>query len=81
MFHTDGKVNTDLKFDPEEFTQHYFYFIKLVPHVFVDEIESDEKSSYSYSLKHNKKKADGNEHPKVVCIIDYAPVKMIMTKS
>ena len=33
----------------------YFYFFKLVPHVFVDQIHSEEFKSYSYSLNHNAK--------------------------
>ena len=33
----------------------YYYFMKLVPHVFVDEIRNNDYSSYSYSLNHNEK--------------------------
>jgi hypothetical protein len=33
----------------------YFYFLKLVPHVFVDEIKGMYYSAYSYSLNHNSK--------------------------
>jgi len=33
----------------------YFYFLKLVPHMFVDEIYNQEFRSYSYSLNHNAK--------------------------
>ena len=33
----------------------YFYFMKLVPHIFVDKIHAEEYSSYSYSLNHNSK--------------------------
>lgn len=58
MFDGD-RVNEDLKADPEDVSQDYFYFLKLVPHVFVDHIEQVERSSYSYSLNHNKK--DGEE--------------------
>lgn len=39
MFKKDGKVNEDLKNEPEDKSQDYFYFLKLVPHVFVDHIE------------------------------------------
>ena len=33
----------------------YFYFFKLVPHVFIDEINQRDYRSYSYSLNHNSK--------------------------
>jgi hypothetical protein len=33
----------------------YFYFMKLVPHVFIDQIHNEEYTSYSYSLNHNSK--------------------------
>lgn len=36
-------------------SKDYFYFLKLVPHVFVDEINSENYNSYSYSLNHNAK--------------------------
>jgi len=39
MFKKDGKVNENLKNDPEDQAQDYYYFLKLVPHVFVDHIE------------------------------------------
>lgn len=58
MFKKDGKVNEELKFKVEDEPQDYFYFIKLVPHVFVDTIGKTEMTSYSYSLNHNKKTAD-----------------------
>lgn len=35
--------------------QDYFYFTKLVPHVFVDNIDNTDAMSYSYSLNHNSK--------------------------
>ena len=55
MFMKDGKVNENLKTQPESNTQDYFYFLKLVPHEFVDMIEKSKRSTYSYSLGHNKK--------------------------
>ena len=36
-------------------SKDYFYFLKLVPHVFVDEVHQEEYTSYSYSLNHNSK--------------------------
>ncbi len=40
--------DSDQKYD-------YFYFFKLVPHVFIDEIHQEDYRSYSYSLNHNSK--------------------------
>lgn len=54
---THNKVNHELKTDPDDTTQLYFYFIKLVPHQFIDMIQLKEWRSYSYSLAHNKKDA------------------------
>jgi len=52
-----------------------------VPHVFVDMIDKKEWRSYSYSLAHNKKESNGGPFTASVNIIlDYAPVKMILTK-
>ena len=39
----------------DEAPKDYFYFMKLVPHIFVDEIKADQYVSYSYSLNHNSK--------------------------
>ena len=36
-------------------TKDYFYFLKLVPHIFVDEYDQENYHSYSYSLNHNSK--------------------------
>jgi hypothetical protein len=33
----------------------YFYFVKLVPHIFIDEINFEDYRSYCYSLNHNSK--------------------------
>lgn len=38
MFMKDGKVKEDLKMNAEKEAQDYFYFLKLVPHQFVDMI-------------------------------------------
>lgn len=54
--------------------------MKIVPHVFVDLIEQSDESSYSYSLKHNKKDSTDPSHASFAITLDYAPVKMIMTK-
>lgn len=39
----------------DDISKDYFYFLKLVPHIFIDEIQSEEYQSYSYSLNHNSK--------------------------
>jgi len=36
MFEKGGKVNDALKMSAEKEPQEYYYFLKLVPHVFVD---------------------------------------------
>jgi hypothetical protein len=80
MFRDNHKVNDTLKFGVEKEVQDYFYFCKLVPHVFVDLIEQNQRSSYSYSLNHNKKASDNPDLPGLTIILDYAPIKMILTK-
>ena len=59
----DGKVNDDLKTSLEKEVQDYFYFMKLIPHEFYDEIKYQEWNSYSYSLAHNKKIMGDNDMP------------------
>ena len=75
-----GKVNHDHKLNMETNAQDYYYFMKLVPHVFVDVVEQEERSSYSYSLKHNKKESPNRDYASVEIILDYAPIKMIISK-
>ena len=55
--------------------------MKLVPHEFVDYIAQTEKNSYSYSLSLNKKEVDMQEMQAITMILDYAPVKMILSRS
>jgi len=57
----------------------YFYFLKLVPHVFVDEIYNQEFRSYSYSLNHNSKSSQ-NGLGLINMIYDFTPVNMKITK-
>jgi hypothetical protein len=80
MFMKDGKVKEELKTQPEKVAQEYYYFLKVVPHVFVDLIEQKEWRSYSYSLGHNKKDTQTPTFVNLSIILDYAPVKMILTK-
>lgn len=39
MFKKDGKVNEELKYKPEDPPHDYFYFLKIVPHEFMDYID------------------------------------------
>jgi len=39
----------------DEDTKDYFYFFKLVPHIFLDNVHLEQYTSYSYSLNHNSK--------------------------
>jgi hypothetical protein len=82
MFMKDGRVNNDLKNQVEDVSQDYFYFLKVVPHRFIDKTRESWQahSSYSYSLNHNKKE-NGRDSPSVTLILDYAPINMIITKS
>jgi len=45
----------DTLYAEDQMSKDYFYFLKLVPHIFVDEIHLEQYSSYSYSLNHNSK--------------------------
>jgi len=71
-----GDRNREVNEEPQEF----YYFFKLVPHEFVDYIDGVEKNSYSYSLSQNKKEVDMPELQTLTMIIDYAPVKMILSR-
>ena len=88
MFHPDSKVKWTHKMVPEETNQDYFYFAKIVPHLFEDIKGASgmqtrgQKTTYSYSLKHNKK-ATNPPSPglgTIVIKLDYAPIMMIITK-
>ena len=57
----------------------YFYFLKLVPHIFIDEISDAEFRSYSYSLNHNAKQSM-NDIGLISMIYDFTPVNMKITK-
>ena len=80
MFIKDGKIKEDLKTKAEDKPQDYFYFFKVVPHTFVDLIKQNERYSYSYSLAHNKKDSSHESIQQMTFILDYAPVKMIISK-
>ena len=63
----------------DEKRMDYFYFLKLVPHIFVDEINQSEFKSYSYSLNHNAKQSY-NDLGLINMIYDFTPVNMKITK-
>ena len=45
----------DALYNSDGVAKDYYYFMKLVPHVFIDMINSELYKSYSYSLNHNSK--------------------------
>lgn len=45
----------DALYTDDSKNKDYFYFFKLVPHIFVDEINLEQYQSFSYSLNHNSK--------------------------
>jgi hypothetical protein len=45
----------DTIYEKMDSKQDFFYFMKLVPHIFIDEIKEADYYSYSYSLNHNSK--------------------------
>lgn len=56
--HTTFDMTTKMEekiYAQAEDAQDYYYFLKLVPHVFIDETSSETFTSYSYSLNHNSK--------------------------
>jgi hypothetical protein len=80
MFKKDGVVKDDLKTVPEIEIQDYFYFMKIIPHEFFDDVNERNWNSYSYSLAHNKKIMGDNDAPTILMKIEYAPVKMQIVK-
>ena len=80
MFQKDGKVRDSLKTIPEDEIQDYFYFMKIIPHEFYDDINERNWNSYSYSLAHNKKMMGDNDAPTITMKVEYAPVKMQILK-
>lgn len=64
---------------------HYFKFVSVVPHVFVDNSVSGKEvdyKSYSYALSENKKDADDDKALTMVWFIfEFSPVSMLITKS
>lgn len=83
-------VDDELYANEDGMQKDYFYFLKLVPHIFVDEIHLEEYRSYSYSLNHNSKVIMNPQlpikasqmagFPVINMIYDFAPVNMKITK-
>jgi hypothetical protein len=73
-------VDDKLYDDNGEGTKDFFYFVKLVRHIFVDEIHSEVYRSYSYSLNHNSKASQNSVLPVISMIYDFAPINMKITK-
>ena len=73
-------MRDSLKTIPEDEIQDYFYFMKIIPHEFYDDINERNWNSYSYSLAHNKKMMGDNDAPTITMKVEYAPVKMQIVK-
>ena len=90
MFDMMELVDDNLYAQDVDSSKDYFYFLKLVPHIFVDEVHLEEYRSYSYSLNHNSKvKLDVKlpikvsqmaGFPVINIIYDFAPINMKITK-
>lgn len=70
----------DPRYLVHETPQDFYYYLKVVPHEFMDFISQERESSYSYSLSANIKRADASRSPQAIIIIDYAPLKVIITR-
>eukprot|EP00347_Sterkiella_histriomuscorum_P011402 403372594 len=70
----------DSLYENDKGSRDYFYFFKLVPHVFIDEINLEQYQSFSYSLNHNSKASQVQNFPQITMIYDFAPVNMKITK-
>lgn len=51
-----------------------------MPNEFDDKIEKERYNSYSYSLNHNHIKSYTENEPMLSIIVDFAPIKMIITR-
>ena len=72
-------VNDELYNAVDDGVKDYYYFIKLIPTVFVDETLG-EFTAYSYSLNHNDKPSNIPNLPMIVVIYDFAPINMKIVK-
>jgi hypothetical protein len=73
------QIVEDTIYEESDMIEDYLYFIKLVPHVFIDKLANEDYKGYSYSLNHNSKSADSTATPVVVLILDFAPINMVIT--
>jgi len=75
-----NKTFSDARYKVQEIPQDFYYYLKVVPHEFMDFISQEREASYSYSLSANIKRADASHSPQAIIIIDYAPLKVIITR-
>ena len=75
-----NKTFSDARYEVQEIPQDFYYYLKVVPHEFMDFISQERESSYSYSLSANIKRADAPRSPQATLIIDYAPLKVVITR-
>jgi hypothetical protein len=59
---------------------NFDYYIKLIPHLFVDEIYNKEYEAYSYSISYKSKIIEGEEEMPIIMInYDMSPITMKIT--
>lgn len=68
-------------YEKEIIRQNYDYFIKIIPHLFVDNIRGEQYLGYQYSLtsKTREYDVDSNEMPIIKINYDLSPVTMKIT--
>jgi len=70
-------LNTDQVFN-------YYKFVKLVPHIFIDKMESGHERDYqtwSYSLTSNKKESAAIYTQNVQITFEFSPLTMQISRS
>lgn len=73
------QIVEDTIYEKSDTIDDYLYFIKLVPHVFVDKLQNLDYKAYTYSLNHNAKPSDRTSSPVAVMILDFAPINMLIS--
>jgi hypothetical protein len=58
---------------------NYDYYIKLIPHLFIDEVSGKEYSAYQYSLSYKSRPTEEEEMPIIMINYDYSPITMKIT--
>lgn len=71
----------ELKDNIDKERKSYDYFIKLIPHLFVDEIRNEDYIGYEYSLSSRARDydADSREMPIIQINYDMSPITMKIT--